>query len=250
MTSQDNPLRGTDATAHDLQESAAALTLRAATVHGPASAQLYAALRDRIVRLELPPDTTLDRSELAAIYQLSQTPLREAILRLEQDGLVKSYPQSRTVVTRIDMSRIHEEHFLRLAVESEVVRRLAEKRDAAVMSKLSGLLRLQEALASDVEQAALFKQLDEAFHEALFEGVGQLNLHRHVLTRSGHMARVRSLDLPRKSKMRAVLEGHQAVVEAIAAGDGPRAAENMRRHLSGTIERLANLRSEHPDFFT
>ncbi len=217
---------------------------------GPASARLYADLRARIVRLELAPDTTLDRSELAARYEVSQSPVREAVLRLEQDGLVQSFPQSRTVVTRIDVVRIREEHFLRVAVESEVVRQLAETPDPAVVTKLKGLLRLQEALVGDVEQADLFKQLDEAFHEALFEAVGQTNLHRHIVARSGHLARVRTLDLPKEGKMRAVLDGHQAIVEAIAAGDPAAATLAMRRHLSGTIERLPGLRAERPDFFS
>lgn len=217
---------------------------------GPASARLYGDLRGRIVRLELAPETTLDRSELAAHYEVSQQPVREAIQRLEQDGLVQSFPQSRTVVTRIDVMRIREEHFLRVAVESEVVRQLAEEPDPGVVTKLNGLLRLQEALVGDVEQADLFKQLDEAFHEALFAGVGQTNLHRHIVARSGHLARVRTLDLPKEGKMRAVLDGHMAIVDAVAAGDPAAATAAMRRHLSGTIERLPGLRAEKPDFFS
>ncbi|MBO6719492.1 MAG: GntR family transcriptional regulator [Rhizobiaceae bacterium] len=227
-----------------------ALRIAPGSGQGSASARLYVDLRDRIVRLELPPDTTLDRSELADHYGVSQSPVREAILRLEQDGLVQSFPQSRTVVTRIDVSRIHEEHFLRVAVESEVVRRLAESGSAATITKIKGLVRLQEALVNDVDQADLFKQLDEAFHEALFEGVGQLNLHRHIVARSGHMARVRTLDLPKKGKMRAVLDGHQLIVDAIGAADGLAAAAAMRKHLSGTIERLPALRDEQPDYFS
>ncbi len=227
-----------------------ALRIAPVAGQGSASSRLYADLRDRIVRLELPPDTTLDRSELAEHYQVSQSPVREAIMRLEQDGLVQSFPQSRTEVTRIDVSRIHEEHFLRVAVECEIVRRLAEEKPQATITKIKGLVRLQEALVNDVDQADLFKQLDEAFHEALYEGVGQINLRDHIVGRSGHMARVRTLDLPKKGKMSAVLQGHLAIVEAIAAGDAPKAAAAMRKHLSGTIERLPDLRAESPHYFS
>ena len=227
-----------------------ALRIGPSSGQGSASTRLYADLRQRIVGLELPPDTTLDRSELADHYQVSQSPVREAILRLEQDGLVQSFPQSRTMVTRIDVSRIREEHFLRVAVECEIVRRLAEDSPQATITKIKGLVRLQEALVNDVDQADLFKQLDEAFHEALYEGVGQINLHRHIVARSGHMARVRTLDLPKKGKMRAVLEGHLAIVEAMSAGDGLAAAAAMRKHLSGTIERLPALRAEKPEYFS
>lgn len=226
------------------------LSASAASAHLPASARLYLELRRRIVSLELPPDTTLDRSEIAAEFNVSQSPVREAIQRLEQDGLVVSYPQSRTVVTRIDQSQISEEHFLRVAVESEVVRRLAESADPKTIVSLRGYLRLQEALVEDVEQSALFRQLDNAFHDALFEGVNQAGLHRHIVSRSGHLERVRTLDLPRVEKMRAVYEGHKQIVEAIEERDAIAAPAAMRVHLSGTIERLLRLREEHKQYFS
>lgn len=218
--------------------------------HVPTSARLYAELRRRIISIELPPDTTLARTELAERFNVSQSPVREAIMRLEQDGLVVSYPQSRTVVTRIDTARIREEHFLRTAVETEVVRHLASAPEQATINKARGLLKMQEALVSDVEQIDLFKQLDEAFHEALFAGVNQSNLHQHLVARCGNLARLRSLDLPRTGKMKSVLEGHRAILRAVEDGNGEMAAEQMRRHLSGTIERLSEIVRENPAMFS
>ena len=131
-----------------------------------------------------------------------------------------------------------------------MVRILAEEQDPAMIKTVNGLLRMQEALVDDTEQIDLFKQLDDAFHEALFSGVDQANLHRHIASRSGHLARMRTLDLPRTGKMREVLADHQAIVDAILTGDGIKAAAAMRQHLSGTIERLPDLRREHPDYFS
>lgn len=215
-----------------------------------ASARIYADLRQRIVGFDLPPDTTFDRSELAAHYEVSQSPIREAMMRLEQDGLVASYPQSRTVVTRIDRTRIVQEHFLRVAVECEVVRRLTENPRPEAISRLRGYLRLQEAIVEDLDQAALFKQLDDAFHEALFEAAGQGGLHAHIASQSSQMARLRTLDLPRKGKMSAVFEGHKQVIDAIEAGDANGAADAMRTHLSGTIDRIPALVAEYPRYFS
>ncbi len=214
-----------------------------------ASARIYADLRQRVISFDLPPDTTLDRSELAAQYEVSQSPIREAMLRLEQDGLVASYPQSRTVVTRIDRKRIVQEHFLRMAVECEVVRRMAENVQPKAVSRLRGYLRLQEAIVEDLEQAALFKQLDDAFHEALFDAVGQAGLHAHIASQSNQMARLRTLDLPRKDKMAAVFEGHKQVIDAVEAGEPNAAAAAMRKHLSGTIDRIPALADQYPQYF-
>lgn len=218
--------------------------------HVPASALVYDEVRNRIISLTLPPETTLVRAELADSFNVSQSPVREAIMRLEQDGLVVSYPQSRTVVTKIDVARIREEHFLRVAAECEVVRQLAEAKDSAAVVKAKGIVKMQEALVGDIEQIDLFKQLDETFHAALFNGVNQSNLHLQITARSGHLARVRTLDLPRGGKMVSVLEGHKAIIAAIQSGDGNAASMEMRKHLSGTMERLPQIIDENRELFS
>ncbi len=218
--------------------------------HVPASALVYEDIRNRIISLALLPETTLVRAELADSFKVSKSPVREAIMRLEQDGLVVSYPQSRTVVTKIDEARIREEHFLRVAAECEVVRQLADIKESAAVTKAKGILKMQEALVGDIEQIDLFKQLDDSFHAALFNGVNQSNLHLQITARSGHLARVRTLDLPRAGKMVSVLEGHKAVIDAIQSGDAATAVAEMRQHLSGTMERLPLIIEENRSLFS
>lgn len=216
----------------------------------PSSALVYSEIRSRIISLQLLPETTLSRAELAEAFNVSQSPVREAILRLEQDGLVVSFPQSRTEVTKINVGRIREEHFLRVATECEVVQQLSAMHKPEAIVKAKGVVRMQEALAGDIEQIDLFKQLDDAFHASLFSAIGQSSLHAHVTARCGNLARVRSLDLPRAGKMMSVLEGHKAIIEAIEAGHGQAAANAMRSHLSGTMERLPEIIKENESLFT
>jgi len=109
---------------------------------------------------------------------------------------------------------------------------------------------MQEALVGDIEQIDLFKQLDDSFHAALFNGVNQSNLHLQITARSGHLARVRTLDLPRAGKMVSVLEGHKAVIDAIQSGDAATAVAEMRQHLSGTMERLPLIIEENRSLFS
>ncbi|MGD1877750.1 MAG: GntR family transcriptional regulator [Kiloniellaceae bacterium] len=219
----------------------------------PAAQRIYDDLRERIVSLELPPDTTLSRVELAQHYEVSLTPIREAMQRLEQDGLIKIYPQSKTVVTKIDIAQLYETHFLRVAVEAEVARRLAETPDSTRISahvkKARAILTMQETLAGNPEEMALFNDLDEAFHQTLFAGVGQLNLHAMLKAKAGHLSRVRRLDLPKEGKIRTILKGHWAVLEAIESGDPMAAQEAMRGHLAGTVRRIEELQGERPGYF-
>ena len=70
--------------------------------------RVYAGLRERILNFELPPGTALSRNEIAANYNVSQAPVREALQALEEDGLVVIVPQSRTTVSKIDVVQLFE----------------------------------------------------------------------------------------------------------------------------------------------
>lgn len=215
----------------------------------PASQRVYDDLRERIVSLELPPGSTLSRTELAKRYDVSLTPIREAMQRLEQDGLIRIFPQSKTVVTKIDVAQLYEVHFLRVAVESEVARRLAEVPDSAHIKKARAILTMQETLVGNLDEIGLFNELDEAFHQTLFAGVGQLNLHAMLKAKAGHLSRVRRLDLPKEGKMRTIMRGHWQVLGAVEKGDSLAAQEAMRGHLAGTVKRIEEMQREHPGYF-
>ena len=217
---------------------------------GGASDRVYSSLRERILSFDLPPGTTLWRKELARNFGVSQTPVREALLRLAQDGLVLIFPQSKTLVSRIDVRQLSETQFLRVSVETEVVRRLAMSPRHDVVKRANAYVQMQRALIGDGEAMDMFTELDRSFHRALFEGVGMGSLHRMLMDRLGHLYRCQRLELPRKGKMQNIVDAHQAIIDGISAEDPERAAEAMRRHLSGTITRINSLRRDHPDYFT
>ncbi len=211
---------------------------------------VYEDLRARILHFDLAPDRVLSRADLAAEYGVSLTPIREALQALEQDGLVRIRPQSGTVVTRIDQSELEQAHFLRVAAETEVVRRLAEDPDPALLRRARSLLSLQEVLVGDVEQMDMFSELDRSFHRTLFEAAGVEKIYHMVARHMGHLMRCQRLELPEGGKMQSIVAAHRAVVEAIAAGDCDAATGAMRSHLAGTITRLEHLRDAFPACFT
>jgi DNA-binding GntR family transcriptional regulator len=216
---------------------------------GSAATRVYEDLRRRIISLELPPDATLSRVELATEYGVSQTPVREAMQRLEQEGLVKIYPQSRTVVSRINTQELHENQFFRVALETEVVRRLAEQRDEAAFKRAKMIVKMQESVLEDMSQIQVFNDLDREFHRTLFEGLGMQTLHQMISSKLGHLARCQRLELPRIGKAEDILKGHREIIEGIEQGDPEKAVDAMRRHLTGTILMIDSLREEFPDHF-
>ena len=208
------------------------------------------ALRRRIIALELPPDTVLGRNELAREYGVSQTPLRDALQRLEAEGLVRIFPQSRTVVTRIDPGEIAEAHFLRRAVEMEAMRELAGKADESALTRLQTLVSMQEMVIANGDDIGVFQDLDDAFHQALLSAAGYAGLHRLIRSRSGHLNRLRRLDMWGEKKIRRIIGEHRQIIEALRAGDGAGAAAAVRSHLGQTIKRLDALRDLHPEYFS
>ncbi|MCW8085396.1 GntR family transcriptional regulator [Sabulicella glaciei] len=206
----------------------------------------YEALRDAIVSLALPPGTVLDRTALAARLGVSQTPLREALIRLLGEGLVEVVPQSATRVSRISVAVAREAQLLRLAVELELVRRLAADAPPNLFGVLAGQIeRMRAAVGSEEE----FHAADEAFHAALYRAAGVPGLRALVCGRSGDLDRMRRLHLPASGKALRVLADHEALLEALRLADPAAAEWVLRDHLSGTFAEVEALRDVAPDYF-
>jgi len=216
--------------------------------YGSAADRVHAQLRERIVSLDLLPDTVLSRAELAREHGVSQSPVREAILKLEQEGLVASYPQSRTVVTRINVRHARETQFLRLSVELEVARTLCARRDQELLLPSSRILRMQKITGEDGDISE-FAALDRLFHLSLFRAAGVASLWHMISGRTGHIDRLRRLNLPDPGKIASVLNAHDLILSAIGAGDFDAVERHVRDHLSGTLESLPAMMEARPEFF-
>lgn len=208
----------------------------------------YTSLRETILTLALPPGAPLSRAELAARLGLSQTPVREALMRLQAEGLVEVVPSASTHVARINLASAREALFLRRAIEREMVRQLAESAPAGLAEQIGAHLATQRDLLERGDHAG-FSVADDAFHAMLYEAAGIIGLWEVVQSRSGHLARLRRLHLPAPGKARTVLQEHGALAEAILAGEPEAAEAVLRRHLSDTFARLDEIRAAHPAYF-
>lgn len=216
--------------------------------HGSAAGRVYARLRSRIVSLEMLPGATLSRAEIAKENEVSQSPVREAILALEQEGLVVSFPQSKTLVTKIDVEHARETQFLRLSVELEVARTLARMNRPELLLPTTRILRMQK-MAGEDRDISEFTGLDRLFHLSLFKAAGVASLWHLIAGRSGHIDRLRRLNLPDPGKMSAVLDLHERILAAISDGDLDEVEARVREHLSGTLASLPAIMKAYPEYF-
>ena len=213
--------------------------------------QVYADIRRRIIAFELLPDTSLSRSELSARYGISQTPLREALQRLSEEGLVATYPQSRTEVRRIDVAQVFEAQFLRTALEVEVVTRLAADPNKSGLADVEATHEQLVRSWAREQSFESFSELDKQFHANLYAAAGLSNLIQLVDARCGQLDRIRRLHLQwfNDRKPEKVVKDHQAIVDAISRSDVEGAQQAMRAHLAGTVGQLDELRARFPDYF-
>ena len=215
-----------------------------------ASSRIYDDLRQRILSLDLPPGTALTRADLAREYEVSQTPLRDAMQRLDQDGLIRIYPQSKTLVTRINLAQIREALFLRQALETEVTIKLTQVPSPATMAQLREIIVMQREVAPDHTQLRRFQELDEFFHFVMFEGAGHPNLHGLLRAQTGDMDRVRRLQTHSAERLATIIDGHERIVAAVESGDVDRAIKEIRFHTHKPDDWAEEYRVLHKDYFT
>lgn len=215
-------------------------------VHVSVVEQLYARLRAAIISNALVPGARLSEAEVAVQHGISRQPVREAFIKLANEGLLEIRPQRGTFVARISVSEVMDARFVREAVEADIVRLLARNPDPALVADLRRQLVCQETLTGGPVRD--FMDADETFHRTLAEGADKGRAWRVVVGMKAQMDRVRFLSSLRLPVDR-LIEQHRAVVDNIATGDVAGAEAAMRLHLQGILTDLPVIERERPEYF-
>jgi len=228
--------------------AAAPLPMAPIDARAPIPPQIYERLRRAITTLAMTPAQSLSEQDLARQFGVSRTPVREAIIRLQDEGLIDVWPQRGSFVAPIRLRDVEEAQFIREALEVAVIRKLAAMPGAAGLATLRANLRLQDRAVRLRDRAGFF-ELDEAFHRSLCEAAGLPKSWRLIQSVKLQMDRVRHLSLPREGHLECILKQHRDVVEAVAAKHPQRAALAMTAHLQEILRTLRHLGAERPDLF-
>ncbi len=195
------------------------------------AARVYELLRRRIRELTLAPGAPLRKEDIALELGISRAPVSEAIARLSEEGLVDVFPQHGSFVAQIRGSDVRESLFIRMALETEAMRRLAPIASPKVMRALDENVA-EQAAALKARNFEQFYDLDEALHATIFGAIEAPRALRLLEASRAPLDRVRRLALPEADRPQQTLAEHRALVEAIRSGDGEYAASAMRAHLS------------------
>ncbi|QQR36970.1 GntR family transcriptional regulator [Devosia oryziradicis] len=200
---------------------------------------VYAAIFERIMALEITPGERISVDAVARELGVSQTPIREALTRLEDEGLVQKTPLvGYSATARLSADEITHLYEIRLQLEPFAARKCAALMPEAVIEQLEALILEMAGLKSGgVEAYAQFAQLDMAFHDQIAVSAGNPlvaealgRLHAHV-----HLFRLQArAGVPDDAN-----QEHAALVTAIQARDGDRAEAAMREHIERSWQRFA-----------
>ncbi len=209
---------------------------------------VYADLRAQILSLERRPGEPILESQIASAYGVSRTPVREAILKLADEGLIEIFPQSGTFAARIPIAALPEAIVIRKALEETSARFAAERASRSQMVAIAAILERQRETALAANREA-FHSADEAFHAAIADAGGYPGVWRLVQQVKVHVDRYRRLTLPQEGRMARVITEHAAILTMIEARDAAGASVAMAAHLDGLAADIADIRRLNPDYF-
>jgi len=182
----------------------------------------YLRIRERIVSLDMRPGSVVNESRLREELKIGRTPIREALQRLSRENLVRSVPHRGTFVTDVnitDLARITE---VRVVLESHAASLAAERLSINDRESLTMLLEVLELMRLDQQiHRRIYRAARNSFLEATLEQYFNLSLRLWYLV------------LDREVGLREAIREHVELLRAILAGDVARAAESMRRHVTG-----------------
>lgn len=211
------------------------------------SDRVYDSLSAAIRSLALPPGAVLSESDLAQRLAVSRTPLREALSRLADQGLVRVAPQVGTTVSLIDLDEVNEATFIRTSLEAAAYR-LACERGGSVEG-LRAILARQEVAVTESDNEAFF-ETDEELHQEIFRLAGFPHAWSVVRSSKMQLDRVRRLVLGMVISNRDVLDEHVAIVDRLERRDVVDGARLVSSHTQHVLDLIPGLQQTHPSYFT
>ena len=202
--------------------------------------QAYDFVKTQIINLDLKPGAYVTDSQVAEELDISRTPVREALRRLEQEGLLVSQARRGWKVYTLSLEDIHEIFDIKAALEGMIASRAAECQDDELQSALRASIdRMNSAAETDDPDA--WQEADSQLHEVIFTMGGNERAAGVIRNLNDQWHRVRIGFVAMHGRIERSNSEHEAIVESILAGDGEQAEQLMRVHLNNVRQELVRL---------
>lgn len=191
--------------------------------------QVYVQIKQLIFDFTLMPGDRFSESELAQRVQVSRTPLRQALQRLEREGFLLVFPKLGWQVSPLDFEQFDELYDLRVLIECHAAQRLTEADPRPALDELAAVWLVPPTQRSSDADAV--RSLDEQFHGALVSAAGNremVRVHREITDR---IRIIRRLDFTKPARIDATYDEHARILRAVTRRRGEEAQRLLRAHI-------------------
>lgn len=188
----------------------------------------YQQLKDAIKKGEMAPGTRVREVEIAERFGISRTPAREAIRRLESEGLISFVPHNGAVVAKLDHQQTMELYDMREVLEGTAASFAARHASTAELEELEDLIASETEVVEDPDQLA---NLNRLIHSAIYRAAHNRFLEKSLLGLRDSMALLGGTTLGIEGRCAAAHQEHLAILDAIRERDEARAEQAARAHI-------------------
>jgi DNA-binding GntR family transcriptional regulator len=201
------------------------------------SDKAYTIIKNDILTCKLEPGQQIAQQQLVEKYQLGTTPIREALQRLTQEGLVQPVPRFGYTVSFVTLGDVHEIYELRLILEPAAARLAAQRGTEALLDEIAQSADLTY-IEQDGERIPDFSSHNDGFHRAIAVAAGNQRLLESISGALDEMTRIFHLGLKLKESAEEMEQEHHSLAQALFDRDPDRAEQLMRDQIARSKERV------------
>ena len=211
--------------------------------------RVYQILRKNIIDLDLIPGQVLNMKDIAEELHVSRSPVRDAILKLNEEGLVDCIPQKGTTVSRIDMGRVQEERFIRHSLEEKVLRICLRRDMEPYQERFNEILNRQKRYIH-TDRYREFLDYDDLFHQVFFQAAEKEFSWGIIQYAAGHYRRIRLMSLWNETITENVYLQHTEMLRALRSREIDRLLELFKEHCYKLRREKIDMMKQYPDYFS
>lgn len=215
---------------------------------------VYRVLKENIMKLILKPGEKITELNIKRTFNVSRSPIREAIVRLVDEELIDVFPQKGTYVSLLDPSLIEDSLFMRAAIEKEIMILLCSKDfdSENLLISLEYIFEKQKKIAANnlnKDSIMEFLDLNEQFHSEIFKNIGKINIWEKILKFGTHYVRFHILESISKTNVDFAIKQHTDIINAIKNKDYSIAMQLENNLLSNYRCKLKKVYDLYPQYF-
>lgn len=212
---------------------------------------VFDTLKEEMLTLELKPGQSISENEICARFDVSRTPVREALRRLQEQGFVNTIPYSGTYVTLLNLDDIKQMIYMRVAVELMVMRDFMRAAKPLQLEEIRHQIRCQELLIQESDfEPEQFYRMDAQMHSIWFEAANRRKLWDFIQAQQLHYTRFRMLDFVTETDFTRIIKEHTHLLELMEQKNENGLEEALKQHLYISMTRMKHaIEVEYKDYF-